>query len=246
MTIECPNCAASQTVPNKTTAAAPRLPFPQQRIVSETQALPVNDTKKCPFCAETIKAVAKVCRFCGRELVLSQFTFKPKESSPLPKILVGLVVLVVMIGGLVGFFTYSSWKRFQLVPLAAAQEAMDGAHSIQASLDMGMTYQNYDNKVDAFATKRSKLEQAILDAGREADASYALRMWGAARCLQLYVKLLKSLTQVQVSHIGAEGYWKSKIKLSSTFTTFDPKEHETEMQEKWQEASMSLNEAEAR
>lgn len=25
-------------------------------------------TRVCPFCAETIKADAKVCRFCGREL----------------------------------------------------------------------------------------------------------------------------------------------------------------------------------
>lgn len=25
-------------------------------------------TKECPFCAETIKLAAKVCRFCGREL----------------------------------------------------------------------------------------------------------------------------------------------------------------------------------
>jgi hypothetical protein len=29
-----------------------------------------NDTKVCPFCAETIKAAAVVCRYCGRELPL--------------------------------------------------------------------------------------------------------------------------------------------------------------------------------
>src|SRR5574341_1128719 len=28
-------------------------------------------TKRCPFCAETIKQAATVCRFCGRELPVS-------------------------------------------------------------------------------------------------------------------------------------------------------------------------------
>jgi Bacterial PH domain len=39
---------------------------------AQTQHLPQHaddsPSKACPFCAETIKQAAKVCRFCGREL----------------------------------------------------------------------------------------------------------------------------------------------------------------------------------
>lgn len=35
---------------------------------SPPPALPAQETKQCPFCAETILADAAVCRFCGRDL----------------------------------------------------------------------------------------------------------------------------------------------------------------------------------
>jgi hypothetical protein len=41
---------------------------PNERQV-EARALSSGEMKKCPYCAELIKRDARVCRYCGRDVV---------------------------------------------------------------------------------------------------------------------------------------------------------------------------------
>lgn len=41
---------------------------PKRAVIDERQLM-AGDAKKCPNCAEIIRREAKVCRFCGRDVV---------------------------------------------------------------------------------------------------------------------------------------------------------------------------------
>lgn len=62
---------------------------------------PNNGTKKCPYCAETIKAEALVCRFCGRDLAESEQTEAPQKERR--NLLTTILVLLVSLSLLCAF-----------------------------------------------------------------------------------------------------------------------------------------------
>ena len=80
--VQCPKCGQSLTVP-----VIGRVPNPAPPLDSVPPTPPTSDTKKCPYCAETIKAEAKFCRFCNHDLVTSQPGLPaPTTASPKPAV----------------------------------------------------------------------------------------------------------------------------------------------------------------
>ena len=105
-------CSARSVSANESVESAKEKQIKSELSKPLVSVPPVDTTKRCPLCAETIKADAKICRFCGFDFAAGTRTEVTSKSAPrsnnhLRGIFLLLSVIVLMVGG---YIAYSVWS----------------------------------------------------------------------------------------------------------------------------------------